>query len=61
MNGKQVIKILKENGWTLKTISGSHHQMEKDNLKVPIPVHGSADITPGTLAAIQRQTGVKLK
>jgi len=61
MNSKQVIKILKANGWTLKTISGSHYQMEKGAIKVPVPVHGAADITPGTVAAIQRQTGVKLK
>ncbi len=61
MNGKQVVKILKENGWTLKTVSGSHHQMQKCFVKVPIPVHGTADITPGTLASIQRITGVKLK
>jgi len=61
MNGKQVIKILKKNGWELKLISGSHHQMEKDGVKVPVPVHGTADIMLGTLASIQRQTGVKLK
>ncbi|GFK95567.1 hypothetical protein NNJEOMEG_03435 [Fundidesulfovibrio magnetotacticus] len=35
--------------------------MEKDGRKVPVPVHGSKDLTPGLLAAIQRQTGVKIK
>ena len=61
MNGKQIIKILKENGWELKSINGSHYQMEKDGVKVPIPVHGAKDVTQGTLASIQRNTGVKLK
>jgi predicted RNA binding protein YcfA (HicA-like mRNA interferase family) len=37
--------------------------MEKDGMPraVPVPVHGSKDLKPGTLAAIQRQSGVKLK
>ncbi len=35
--------------------------MEKDGLTVPIPVHGTADIGKGLLAAIERQTGVELK
>ncbi len=61
MNGKQVIKILMEHGWTLERISGSHHIMEKDGRAVPIPVHGSRDIGKDLLAKIQRQTGVKIK
>jgi len=61
MNGKQVIKILKANGWTLKSISGSHHQMEKNGCKVPVPVHGSTDLKKPLLAAIEKQTGVKLR
>lgn len=61
MNGREVIKRLQAEGWLLRLIQGSHHIMEKDGRKVPVPVHGSHDIKPGTLAAIQRQTGVKLK
>ncbi|WP_268885701.1 type II toxin-antitoxin system HicA family toxin [Fundidesulfovibrio magnetotacticus] len=48
-------------GWHLRLVAGSHHMMEKDGRKVPVPVHGSKDLTPGLLAAIQRQTGVKIK
>ncbi|MDR1229698.1 MAG: type II toxin-antitoxin system HicA family toxin [Azoarcus sp.] len=61
MNGKIVISRLKAAGWSLKRISGSHHIMELGGNIVPVPVHGSRDLTPGTLAAIERQTGVKLK
>lgn len=61
MNGREVLRRLKAEGWVLRRVSGSHHIMEKDGRKVPAPTHGAQDIPAGTLAAIQRQTGVKLK
>jgi len=61
VNGKDVIAKLKAAGWSLNRIHGSHHIFTKDGKAVPIPVHGSRDIGVGLLAAIQRQTGVKLK
>jgi predicted RNA binding protein YcfA (HicA-like mRNA interferase family) len=61
MNGKQVIAKLHAAGWTLKRVRGSHHLMQKNGVTVPIPVHGGADIGRGLLAALERQTGVKLK
>lgn len=63
MNGKQVIAKLHAAGWTLARIEGSHHIMEKSGVPraVPVPVHGSRDLGAGLLAAIQRQSGVKLK
>lgn len=62
MNGKQIIARLKEEGWTLVKIEGSHHMMKNHELnkKVPIPVHGSKDIQIGLIKAIEKQTGVKL-
>jgi predicted RNA binding protein YcfA (HicA-like mRNA interferase family) len=61
MTGKEVIAKLKAAGWTLNRVHGSHHIMSKGGLAVPVPVHGSRDIGAGLLAALQRQTGVKLK
>ena len=61
MNGKQTIAKLKVQGWVVSRINGSHHILTKDGLAVPVPVHGSRDLGVGLLAAIQRQTGVKLK
>ncbi len=63
MNGKQIIAKLKENGWTLARIEGSHHIMHKEDVPrpVPVPVHGNKEIGAGLLSAIQRQSGVKLK
>jgi predicted RNA binding protein YcfA (HicA-like mRNA interferase family) len=61
VTGKEVIARLKAAGWDLDRIHGSHHILTKDGQAVPIPVHGSRDLGAGLLAAIQRQTGVKLK
>lgn len=61
MNGKQVIARLTAQGWMLVRTHGSHHILEKDGKAVPVPVHGTRDLGAGLLAAIQRQTGVKLK
>lgn len=35
--------------------------MGKGDARTTVPVHGKRDLSPGTLAAIERQTGVKLK
>jgi predicted RNA binding protein YcfA (HicA-like mRNA interferase family) len=62
MNGKQVIAKLKQEGWVLIRIQGSHHIMKNSELnkKIPVPVHGSKDIEIGLIKAIEKQTGVKL-
>ena len=61
MTGKDVIAKLKADGWQLNRINGSHHILTKGADAVPVPVHGSRDLGAGLIAAIQRQTGVRLK
>lgn len=61
MNGKDVLAKLKAAGWTLDRVQGSHHILVKQGKAVPVPVHGTRDLGAGLLAAIARQTGVKLK
>jgi predicted RNA binding protein YcfA (HicA-like mRNA interferase family) len=61
MDGKQVIEVLKQQGWQILRVSGSHHRMGKGNLRTTVPVHGKRDLGKGLLSAIERQTGVKLK
>jgi predicted RNA binding protein YcfA (HicA-like mRNA interferase family) len=60
MNGKQVINILQKNGWQILRIAGSHHRMGKGNLRTTVPIHGNRDLGKGLLAAIEKQTKVKL-
>ena len=60
MNGKELIKLLKKNGWILDRVSGSHHIMIKENKRaVPIPVHGSKDLPKGLVSAILKQSGIQ--
>jgi predicted RNA binding protein YcfA (HicA-like mRNA interferase family) len=61
MNGKQVIKLLQAQGFSILRISGSHHILGNGHTKVTVPVHAAADIKAGTLKSIEKQSGVKLK
>jgi predicted RNA binding protein YcfA (HicA-like mRNA interferase family) len=61
MTGKEVIKILAEHGWEVLRVNGSHHRMGKGGLRTTVPVHGKQDLGRGLVAAIEKQTGVKLK
>ena len=58
MKGKELVKLLKKNGWTLDRINGSHHVMEKDGCSVAIPVHNK-DIQKGLLHAIKKKAGLQ--
>ena len=61
MKGKEVVAILKKNGWVHTSTRRSHYKMEKDGYRsVPVPVHGASDLGVGLLKAIEKQTDVKL-
>ena len=59
MNGKELIKLLKEKGWVVDRIKGSHHIMIKGTKTVTIPLHGSRDLPKGTLNKILKEGGIK--
>ncbi len=59
MTGKQLIKMLKQNGWKLERIQGSHHIMIKGAKTLSVPVHGNKDIGKGLLHALRKQGGLK--
>ncbi len=61
MNGKQIIRVLEQNGFKVIRISGSHHILSNGQRKVTVPVHGASDVKVGTLKSIEKQSGVKLK
>jgi predicted RNA binding protein YcfA (HicA-like mRNA interferase family) len=54
-----LVKLLRENGWELHIINGSHHRMRKDGKEVVVPVHGAKDLKPGTLQRILKHTGLR--
>jgi predicted RNA binding protein YcfA (HicA-like mRNA interferase family) len=60
MTGKKILSLLIQDGWVLLRSKGSHFRLGKGELRVTVPVHGARDLAPGTLAAIEKLTGVKL-
>lgn len=58
MKDKDLLKLLKQNGWELKRINGSHHVLEKDGMIEVVPIHGK-DVPTGLLNSILKRTGLK--
>jgi predicted RNA binding protein YcfA (HicA-like mRNA interferase family) len=59
MNGKDLSAILKENGWVLDRVKGSHHIYIKPGKRsIPVPIHGSKDLPKGLIKAILKQAGI---
>jgi predicted RNA binding protein YcfA (HicA-like mRNA interferase family) len=51
MKGKDLVKLLQQNGWCIERINGSHHIMKKGSQTEIIPVHNT-DIPIGLLNKI---------
>ena len=61
MTAKQVMKILKKNGWKLARISSSHHIFIKNghDRPVPVPFHKGKDDNLGDFAKdILKEAGI---
>lgn len=58
MKGKELVKLLKKDGWEVVRIKGSHHIMKKGNQVETIPVHNT-DIPIGLANSIMKRTGLK--
>ncbi len=57
-NSRKLIKLLKEAGWELVDVRGSHHQYKHPQIvgRVTVP-HPKKDLPTGTVKAIYRQAG----
>ena len=60
MTSRELIKLIREKGWYLDSIAGSHHHFKHPEIagKVTIP-HPKKDIKKGTLKSILKQSGLK--
>lgn len=58
MKSSEVIKKLKNDGWFVHNIRGSHYQFKHETKrgKVTVP-HPKSDIPTGTLKSIYKQAG----
>ena len=59
MTGKELIRLLQQQGWMLDRIQGSHHILVREDKTLSVPVHGNSDLKKGTLNAIMKQGGLK--
>lgn len=59
MSGKEVVGLLKDHGWTVDRINGSHFIMVKGNQTIVVPVHRNQAMKPGLLNAILKQADLK--
>lgn len=60
VSGKRFCKILEAHGWSLDRISGSHHiyTLPGYRFSLSVPVHGNADLAPGTQRQLMRNAGL---
>lgn len=59
MTGKEFLQLLKNNGWTLERINGSHHIMVKQNKTLSVPVHSGRELGKGLLNKLSKAGGLK--
>lgn len=52
--GKEMVRFLRQQGFELVRVRGSHHYLERRGLKTSVPVHGSQTLKIGTLRGILR-------
>ena len=56
VSGKQLCKLVEQEGWVLQRITGSHHiyaNPESERI-VLIPIHGNQDLKIGTIKALMK-------
>lgn len=59
MSGKELLKMLRLNGWEQVKIEGSHHIVKKGTATLSVPVHGKKDLGRGILNALLKEAGLK--
>lgn len=60
VSGQRMCRVLEQRGWTLARINGSHHiyRQPSTGRRIIVPVHGNADLKPGTQLGIMRDAGL---
>lgn len=53
-SGKDMVRFLEKQGFTVIRVRGSHHFMEGGDRRTSVPVHGNQPLKIGTLRSILR-------
>lgn len=61
LTGREMLRLLREHGWQVVRIRGSHHILNKKNAKVilTVPVHGNKTLRKGTQEFLLKQAGIE--
>ena len=61
MKVREVLRMLRDDGWVLVATRGSHRQYKHPTKPGRVTVHGkpSDDLAPGTLNSVLKQAGLK--
>ena len=58
-DSKDLVRLLRQHGWTLEHIRGSHHILRKGGKTLSVPVHAGKDLGKGLLARLLKEAGLK--
>ena len=60
VSGKHFCSVLRNHGWELKRIRGSHHIFSQPGnpIILTVPVHGNKSLKTGTLRRLLRDSGL---
>ena len=58
MKDKELLSLLKKNGWKVDRVTGSHHILTRGDETLSLPVHGK-DMKKGLEIAILKKAGLK--
>lgn len=59
LTGKEMLKLLKKNGWKERRHEGSHHHLYKNGVRVTVPVHGNQTLGRGLEQKILKDAALK--
>ena len=61
VDSREIIKKLEALGFVLVSVKGDHHKFRHPDGRLTIVVHPRKDFPLGTIKAMERQSGVKLR
>ncbi|MCE5322670.1 type II toxin-antitoxin system HicA family toxin [bacterium] len=62
LSGKELAKLLEQNGWKLARIRGSHHVYTKPGRveRISVPIHGNSPLKPGLQRFLLKAAGIEI-
>jgi predicted RNA binding protein YcfA (HicA-like mRNA interferase family) len=54
ITGREMVRFLERDGFQLLRVRGSHHFLQRGDLRTSVPVHGNHPLKIGTLRSILR-------